>query len=229
MRAAAGLQDGRLGFRRVLCRCVVASWASSSGPTGWSCGRWAGLSCGLKVRFTIHLYENTGGIFPAQIQEPRMRSGNNLNCSCSCTCRIPEFFSLFSCFSCKNGTLSTYTGYGVGRYGIFMFPLSSLLTHITKPLRMFTHPGTQDHESKTPHAHYTARAHHDHTHTSLNGGLSRLVVRTVIVLMAKHRPSHEAHRLPQGGRRHGVSSLSLNGGCRSSSTLLAPEARQHQR
>jgi hypothetical protein len=39
MRAAAGLQDGLIGFRRVLCRCVVASWASSSGPTGWSCGR----------------------------------------------------------------------------------------------------------------------------------------------------------------------------------------------
>jgi hypothetical protein len=36
------------------------------------------------------------------------------------------FFFLFSCFSCKNGTRSANTGFGVGRYGIFPFPLSSL-------------------------------------------------------------------------------------------------------
>ena len=33
-----------------------------------------------------------------------------------------------SYFSYKNGIRSVYTVYGVGRYGIFPFPLSSLLT-----------------------------------------------------------------------------------------------------
>jgi hypothetical protein len=37
------------------------------------------------------------------------------------------FFFLFSCFSCKNGTRSANAGFGVGRYGIFPFPLSSLV------------------------------------------------------------------------------------------------------
>jgi hypothetical protein len=63
--------------------------------------RWAGFNCGLKLRFAINFYGNTCGNFPAQIQEPRIRSGNDPNYSCSCTRRIPVFFPVFLLFLLK--------------------------------------------------------------------------------------------------------------------------------
>jgi hypothetical protein len=57
-----------------VCGKVLLEMSRPSGPRWVVSGRWerqawAGLSCGLNMRFVVHLYGNTDGIFPAQIQE----------------------------------------------------------------------------------------------------------------------------------------------------------------
>jgi hypothetical protein len=54
---------------------AVGYWADGVREAGrwhWAGGggKWAGFTCGLKLRFAINLYGNTVGNFPAQIREP---------------------------------------------------------------------------------------------------------------------------------------------------------------